>query len=149
MMGDGYSPALSQGSLKPPIFLTSTFVFETAQQGKDLFDILLGRREVREGEEAGLVYSRFNNPNFEILEDRLAVWDEAERGAAFSSGMAAIATSLLTFMRPGDILLHSRPLYGRTEILIRNRVNARPLLQRPGACARGALRGRRWRAGRR
>src|ERR1700748_1882359 len=99
MMGYGYSPALSQGSLKPPIFLTSTFVFETAQQGKDLFDIPLGRREVREGEEAGLVYSRFNNPNFEILEDRLAVWDEAERGAAFSSGMAAVATALAAVLR--------------------------------------------------
>jgi methionine-gamma-lyase len=124
-------------------------VFETAQQGKDLFDITSGRREVSEGEEAGLVYSRFNNPNFEILEDRLAVWDQAERGAAFSSEMAAIATSLLTFLRPGDVLLHSRPLYGGTETLIRNRVNGRLLLQRPGACGRGALRGRRWRAGRR
>ena len=79
MMGYGYSPALSEGALKPPVFLTSTFVFETAQQGKDLFDITAGRRAVRAGEETGLVYSRFNNPNFEILEDRLAVWDEAER----------------------------------------------------------------------
>jgi methionine-gamma-lyase len=120
MMGYGYSPALSEGALKPPIFLTSTFVFETAQQGKDLFDITSGRRSAREGEETGLVYSRFNNPNFEILEDRLAVWDEAERGAVFASGMAAIATTLLTFLRPGDVLLHSRPLYGGTETLIRN-----------------------------
>src|SRR5215471_19143781 len=120
MMGYGYSPALSEGALKPPVFLTSTFVFETAQQGKDLFDITAGRRGLREGEEAGLVYSRFNNPNFEILEDRLAVWDEAERGAVFASGMAAIATTLLTFLRPGDVLLLSRPLYGGTETLIRN-----------------------------
>jgi len=89
MMGYGYSPALSQGALKPPIFMTSTFVFESAQQGKDLFDITSGRRAVRVGEEAGLVYSRFNNPNFEILEDRLAVWDEAERGAVFASGMVS------------------------------------------------------------
>jgi methionine-gamma-lyase len=124
MMGYGYSPALSEGALKPPVFLTSTFVFETAQQGKDLFDITSGRRPVREGEEAGLVYSRFNNPNFEILEDRLAVWDEAERGAVFASGMAAIATTLLTFLRPGDVLLHSRPLYGGTETLIRNTLSA-------------------------
>lgn len=120
MMGYGYSPELSEGALKPPIFLTSTFVFETAQQGKDLFDITSGRRRAREGEELGLVYSRFNNPNFEILEDRLAVWDEAERSAVFASGMAAIATTLLTFLRPGDVLLHSRPLYGGTETLIRN-----------------------------
>jgi len=120
MMGYGYSPALSEGALKPPIFLTSTFVFETAQQGKDLFDITSGRREVRAGEEAGLVYSRFNNPNFEILEDRIAVWDDAARGAVFSSGMAAIATTLLTFLKPGDVVMHSRPLYGGTETLIRN-----------------------------
>jgi len=119
MMGYGYSPAMSEGSLKPPVFLTSTFVFETAQQGKDLFDVTAGRRERRSGEEAGLVYSRFNNPNFEILEDRLAVWDDAERGAVFASGMAAIATTLLTLLKPGDVILHSRPLYGGTETLIR------------------------------
>lgn len=124
MMGYGYSPALSEGALKPPIFLTSTFVFETAQQGKDLFDITSGRREVRAGEEAGLVYSRFNNPNFEILEDRIAVWDDAERGAVFSSGMAAIATTLLTFLKPGDVVMHSRPLYGGTETLIRNTLSS-------------------------
>jgi methionine-gamma-lyase len=120
MMGYGYSPALSEGSLKPPIFLTSTFVFETAQQGKDLFDITSGRREIRDDEAAGLVYSRFNNPNFEILEDRIAVWDGAERGAVFASGMAAIATTLLTYLKPGEVVLHSRPLYGGTETLIRN-----------------------------
>jgi methionine-gamma-lyase len=120
MMGYGYSPALSEGALKPPIFLTSTFVFETAQQGKDLFDITAGRREKRTDEAAGLVYSRFNNPNFEILEDRVAVWDDAERGAVFSSGMSAIATVLLTFLKPGDVVMHSRPLYGGTETLIRN-----------------------------
>src|SRR6185437_16204029 len=115
-----YSPALSEGALTPTIYLTSTFVFETAQQGKDLFDITSGRRRAREGEEAGLVYSRFNNPNFEILEDRIAVWDDAELGAVFSSGMAAIATTLLTFLKPCDVLMHSRTLNGATETLIRN-----------------------------
>jgi methionine-gamma-lyase len=120
MMGYGYSPRLSEGALKPPVFLTSTFAFESAQQGKDLFDVTSGRRKARKGEDLGLVYSRFNNPNFEILEDRLAVWDGAERAAVFASGMAAIATTLLTFLRPGDVLLHSRPLYGGTETLIRN-----------------------------
>jgi hypothetical protein len=89
MMGYRYAPGLSEGSLKPPIFLTSTFVFENAQQGKDFFDLTSGRRQPRPGEKSGLVYSRFNNPNLEILEDRLAIWDQAERSAVFASGMAA------------------------------------------------------------
>src|SRR5262245_56760571 len=124
MMGYGYSPSLSEGALKPPIFLTSTFVFESAQQGKDFFDLTAGRRRPRVGEKFGLVYSRFNNPNFEILEDRLALWDGCEHAAVFASGMAAISTVMLTFLRPGDTILHSRPLYGGTETLIRNQLTA-------------------------
>ena len=124
MMGYGYAPGLSEGSLKPPIFLTSTFVFETAQQGKDFFDLTSGRRQPRPGEKSGLVYSRFNNPNLEILEDRLAIWDQAERSAVFASGMAAIATTLFAFLRPGDTVLHSRPLYGGTETLLSKQMGA-------------------------
>jgi len=93
MMGYGYDPRLSEGSLKPPIFLTSTFVFKSAQDGKDFFDYTSGRREPPEGEAAGLVYSRFNNPNLEVLEDRLALWEGGEAGLVFSSGMSAIATT--------------------------------------------------------
>ena len=122
MMGYGYAPGLSEGSLKPPIFLTSTFVFETAQQGKDFFDLTSGRRRPRPGEKAGLVYSRFNNPNLEILEDRLAIWDQAERSAVFASGMAAISTTLFAFLRPGGTVLHSRPLYGGTETLLKSQM---------------------------
>ena len=124
MMGFGYSPAMSEGSLKPPIFLTSTFVFENAQQGKDFFDLTSGRRQPKPGEKSGLVYSRFNHPNMEILEDRLAIWDEAERCAVFASGMAAIATTCFAFLRPGDTILHSRPLYGGTETLLKNQMGA-------------------------
>src|SRR6185369_17557413 len=102
----------------------STFVFESAQQGKDFFDLTAGRRKQRPGEKSGLVYSRFNNPNFEILEDRLAVWDDAERSAVFASGMAAISTMMLALLRPGDTVLHSRPLYGGTETLLRNQLPA-------------------------
>ncbi|HEY4252349.1 MAG TPA: cystathionine gamma-synthase family protein [Roseomonas sp.] len=124
MMGYGYAPGLSEGSLKPPIFLTSTFVFENAQQGKDFFDLTSGRRPLRPGEKAGLVYSRFNNPNMEILEDRLAIWEEAERSAVFASGMAAIATTCFALLRPGDTVLHGRPLYGGTETLLLNQMAA-------------------------
>jgi methionine-gamma-lyase len=118
MMGFGYDPTLSEGSLKPPIFLTSTFVFKTAQDGKDFFDFTSGRREPGVGQASGLVYSRFNNPNLEVLEDRLALWEQGEAAAVFSSGMAAISTALWAHVRPGDVILMSQPLYGGTETLI-------------------------------
>src|ERR1700709_516357 len=73
MMGYGYAPGLSEGSLKQPIFLTSTFIFENAQQGKDSFDLTSGRRQPRPGERWGLVYWRFNNPNLEILDHSVRV----------------------------------------------------------------------------
>ena len=115
MMGHGFDPALSEGSLKPPIFLTSTFVFENAAAGKRHFEGVTGKRE---GGAEGLVYSRFNGPNQEILEDRLSLWEDAEDALTFSSGMAAISTLLLTFVQPGDVVVHSGPLYAATETLI-------------------------------
>jgi methionine-gamma-lyase len=115
MMGHGFDPALSEGSLKPPIFLTSTFVFEKAADGKRFFEGITGKRP---GGAEGLVYSRFNGPNQEILEDRLALWEGAEDSLAFSSGMSAIATLLLTYVQPGDVVVHSGPLYAATETLI-------------------------------
>lgn len=118
MLGYGYDPTLSEGAVKPPVFLTSTFVFKTAEDGKEFFDFVSGRREPPRGEGAGLVYSRFNHPNSEIVEDRLAVFEEAEAAVLFSSGMSAIATTILAFARPGDVILHSQPLYGGTETLI-------------------------------
>ncbi len=118
MLGYGYDPLLSEGAVKPPIFLTSTFVFRSAEHGKEFFDYVAGRREPPEGEAAGLVYSRFNHPNSEIVEDRLAIFEEAEAACLFSSGMSAIATSILAFARPGDVVLHSQPLYGGTETLV-------------------------------
>lgn len=118
MLNYGYDPELSEGAVKPPVFLTSTFVFRSAEEGRDFFDFVSGRREPPAGVGAGLVYSRFNHPNSEIVEDRLTVFERAESGAVFSSGMAAIATTLLAFVRPGDSILHSQPLYGGTETLL-------------------------------
>jgi methionine-gamma-lyase len=117
MLNYGYDPQLSEGAVKPPVFLTSTFVFRTAEDGKDFFDFVSGRREPPEGMGAGLVYSRFNHPNSEIVEDRLSIYERAENCALFSSGMAAISTTILAFTRPGDVILHSQPLYGGTETL--------------------------------
>ncbi len=115
MMGHGYDPTLSEGALKPPIFLTSTFVFPNAAAGKRHFEGVTGKRP---GGSEGLVYSRFNGPNQEILEDRLGVWEEAEDALAFSSGMSAIATLFLAMVKPGDTIVHSGPLYAATETLI-------------------------------
>lgn len=118
MLNYGYDPRLSEGAVKPPVFLTSTFVFNSAEEGRDFFDYVAGRREPPAGKSGGLVYSRFNHPNSEIVEDRLAIYEEAESCALFSSGMSAISTTLLTFARPGDVILHSQPLYGGTETLL-------------------------------
>jgi methionine-gamma-lyase len=115
MMGHGFDPALSEGSLKPPVFLTSTYVFENAAAGKRFFEGVTGKRP---GGAEGLVYSRFNGPNQEILEDRLGIWEGAEDALSFSSGMSAIATVLLALVQPGDTIVHSAPLYAATETLI-------------------------------
>lgn len=120
MMSYGYVPEWSEGALKCPIFQTSTFVFKTAEEGKAFFELAYGLREQGPTEQLGLIYSRLNNPDLEILEDRLTLWDEAEAAAVFESGMAAISTSLLTFLRPGDVLLHSEPLYGGTDYLFKH-----------------------------
>jgi len=120
MMGYGYSPGLSEGALKPPLFQTSTFVFRNAEEGKASFELAYGLREKKRGEEMHLIYSRINNPNLEVLEDRLAVWDGAEKALAFASGMAAISTTLMTFLRPGDSFVFSEPVYGGTEFLVHN-----------------------------
>ncbi len=112
MMGHGYDPVLSEGSLKPPVFLTSTFAFPSAADGKRHFEGITGKRP---GGADGLVYGRFNGPNQEILEDRLAIWDGAEEALSFSSGMTAITVLLLTYAAQGDVIVHSGPLYAASE----------------------------------
>ncbi|MGP8215752.1 MAG: cystathionine gamma-synthase family protein [Bacteroidia bacterium] len=118
MMSHGYKPALSEGALKSPIFQTSTFVFNTAEEGKAFFELAYGLREKKANESQGLIYSRINNPDLEILENRLCLWDKAEECAVFESGMSAITTLLLEFLKPGDLLLYSNPLYGGTDHFI-------------------------------
>jgi methionine-gamma-lyase len=115
MMGYGYRPEWSEGALKSPIFQTSTFTFTSAAEGKRFFAISYGLVEPEEGESAGLIYSRLNNPDLEILEHRLTLWDGADRSLVFASGMAAITTTLLTFLNPGTVLVHTAPLYGGTD----------------------------------
>lgn len=120
MMGYGYNPEWSEGAIKCPIFQTSTFVFKSAEEGKSFFELAYGLREHTPDEQPGLIYSRLNNPDLEILEDRLTLWDDAEACAVFSSGMSAISTTLLQFLRPSDVVLHSEPVYGGTDYLLKH-----------------------------
>jgi len=118
MMTHGYQPEWSEGAVKTPLFLTSTFAFKTAEEGKSFFELAYGLREKRQEEQLGLIYSRINNPNLEILENRLCLWDKADDCAVFESGMSAISTTLLEFLNPGDLLLYSSPTYGGTDHFI-------------------------------
>ncbi|MEO1022167.1 MAG: cystathionine gamma-synthase family protein [Bacteroidota bacterium] len=120
MMSYGYKSELSEGAIKCPIFQTSTFEFKTAEDGKAFFEVAYGIRDKADKEELGLIYSRLNNPDLEILENRLCLWDDAEECAVFESGMSAITTCFLEFLRPGDILLYSNPLYGGTSHFIQH-----------------------------
>lgn len=120
MMSYGYKPELSEGALKCPIFQTSTFVFKNAEDGKAFFELAYGQREKAPNEELGLIYSRLNNPDLEILENRLTLWDKAEACAVFESGMSAISTTLLEFVKPGQVLLFSTPIYGGSDHFIRH-----------------------------
>jgi len=108
MMTHGYKPSLSEGAVVPPIFLTSTWALPSAAEGERFF---------KDPQASGLVYSRMNNPNLQIFEERLALWDEAEECAVFSSGMAVIKAVFETFLNPGDVLLHSAPVYGGTPVM--------------------------------
>lgn len=119
MMSYGYDPQLSEGSVKPPVFLTSTFAYQTPEEGEEFFHIMAGRKPAPQGSVGGLIYSRFNHPNVEIIEDRLSLFEGSERSVVCSSGMGAISAILLAYLRPGDVIVQSAPLYGGTETLIR------------------------------
>ncbi len=118
MLSYGYDPFLSEGAVKPPVFLTSTFAFPTAEDGAEFFQSLASNASVEAKDDAGLIYSRFNHPNLQIAEDRLAVLEDGEAATVFASGMAAISTTLLALVSHGQVILRSQPLYGGTETLI-------------------------------
>ncbi len=96
------------GSITPPIFQTSTFVFESAEQG--------GKRFA--GEESGYIYSRLGNPTTNLLEEAVADLEGGEVGVAFASGMAAISAVLVALVKTGDHVLVSRGVYGCTYGLL-------------------------------
>jgi methionine-gamma-lyase len=130
MMRYGYNPWWSEGAVKPPLFLTSTFLFKTAEDGEEFFKVALGKKK-GEGVQ-GLIYSRLNTPSLEILEERLALWEKAEKASVFASGMAAISTTLLALCQPGDAVAYTVPIYGGTahfmkEMLAKFRIEGIPI----------------------
>ncbi|KGF69238.1 methionine gamma-lyase [Hoeflea sp. BAL378] len=106
----GYNPMDNEGALTPPLHLTSTFAFESAEAGGEMFA----------GERPGHVYSRISNPTLDLLEKRIAVLEGAEAGLALSSGMGAIAATLWTLLAPGDEVIVDKTLYGCTFAFMRH-----------------------------
>ena len=112
-IGYGYDPASASGAAKPPVYLTSTFVYENAAHAKAVHAAFFDGAEAPGG--SPYIYSRLNHPNLTMVEQRLAALDGAEDAAAFSSGMAAISTVMLCLARPGETILHTKPTYGGTD----------------------------------
>ena len=115
----GFDPSLSVGSARPAVFRSSTYVFSSPEAAERAFDIMGGRAQRSPEENVDLVYSRFNHPNAQILEDQIVPLEPGARAAAvFNSGMAAIMTALLAVLKPGDSILYTVPIYGGTQTLI-------------------------------
>ncbi|PYT12700.1 MAG: cystathionine gamma-synthase, partial [Acidobacteria bacterium] len=117
----GFDPSLSVGSARPAVFRSSTYVFSSPEAAERAFDLMAGRGQAEPGEQIDLVYSRFNHPNAEILEDQILPLETgAEAALVFNSGMAAIMTALFAFLQPGDTIVYTVPIYGGTQKLIEN-----------------------------
>jgi methionine-gamma-lyase len=115
----GFDPSLSVGSARPAVFRSSTYVFPSPEAAERAFDLVAGRAQPEAGEQPDLIYSRFNQPNAQILEDRLVPLETGAQSAlVFNSGMAAIMTALLAFARPGQSIIYTVPIYGGTQHLI-------------------------------
>jgi len=115
----GFDPKLSVGSVRPPVYRTSTFVFSSPEAAERAFAIALGKLQPTEDEDVDLIYARLSHPNAEILEDQLVPLERAAKSAAvFNSGMAAIATCCFAFLPRGSALLYTQPIYGGTQHLI-------------------------------
>lgn len=112
----GYDPEMGMGSVKPPIFMTSTFVYPSAQHAKNVHEAYFDGTGPLVGE-TNHIYSRLGHPGLDFLEKRLAAIDGAEEAVVYSSGMAAHSSIALAYVRPGDSVLHGRPIYGGVDML--------------------------------
>lgn len=119
MMSAGFDPSTARNSIKNPIYQTSTFIFNTAEEGKAFFEKVYGDGNLEE-KNSSLIYTRLNHPNLITAEKRLALLDGADDAAFFESGMAAITTTLLEFCQAGDLVAISHPLYGGTDAFVKN-----------------------------
>lgn len=118
VLSAGYDPRFSEMSAKTPIFPTSTFLFNSASHGERFFHLMSHPEERGIDEDPGLIYSRMNNPNMEIVEDKMIVMEPgSEDAAVLPSGMSAISTMCFALLKPGDIIIYSAPVYGGTEHL--------------------------------
>lgn len=115
----GFDPRLSVGSARPAVFRSSTYVFSSPEDAEKAFQVMLGRAAVESDEHLDLIYSRFNHPNAEILEQQIIPLEPGAHAAAvFNSGMAAIMTALFAVVKPGDTVVFTVPVYGATQTLI-------------------------------
>jgi methionine-gamma-lyase len=112
----GYDPQMGMGAAKPPIFMTSTFVYPSAQHAKDVHEAYFDGTGPLVGE-TNHIYSRLGHPGLDFLEARLAAIDGAEDAVGYCSGMAAHSSIALAHVRSGDTVLHGRPIYGGVDFL--------------------------------
>lgn len=112
----GYEAQMGMGSVKPPIFMTSTFVYPSAQHAKDVHEAYFDGTGPLVGQ-TNHIYSRLGHPGLDFLEKRLAAIDGAEEAVAYCSGMAAHSSIALAHVRTGDSVLHGRPIYGGVDML--------------------------------
>jgi methionine-gamma-lyase len=140
VLTQGFDPALSVGSARPAVFRSSTYAFQSPEAAERAFDVATGRIRLQEGETTDLIYSRFNHPNAQILEDQVTTLEADASGAlAFNCGMAAIMTSLLTLLRPGQSVVYTIPIYGGTQHFIQDHLSIWGVTGVPVPAGRGDL----------
>jgi methionine-gamma-lyase len=117
----GFDPSLSVGAARPAVFRSSTYVFSTPELAERAFQIATGQAEPLPDEKPELIYARLNHPNAEILEAQTVPLEPgAEAALVFNSGMAAITTALLTFLRHGQSIIYTVPVYGGSQHFVRD-----------------------------
>ena len=119
VLTSGFDPSLSVGSARPAVFRSSTYVFSSPEAAERAFDIASARSHRAPGEQVDLIYARINHPNAQITEEQILPLERDATGAlVFNSGMAAIMTAFMTFLRPGSAIVYTVPIYGGTQHLI-------------------------------